>query len=56
MREVGDVSYESNKLVLPSLNPGAPCSNLRVYHKSRKSLVEIKEAFGTGEKVERERE
>jgi len=32
MREVGNVIYESNK------------------------LVEIKEAFGTGEKVERERE
>jgi len=54
--EVDDVIYESNKLVLLSFGPGVPCSSLRVQHKSRKSLVEMKETFGTSEKVERERE
>jgi len=54
--EVDGVIYESNRLVLLSLDPGAPCSNLRVHHKSRKSLVEVKEALCTSEKVEKERE
>jgi len=54
--EVGDVICESNKLVLPLFGPGAPYSSLGVHYKSRKSLVEIKEGFGTSEKVGRERE
>ena len=54
--EVGGVICESNRLVLSSLDPGAPCSGLRAYHKSKESLVEMKEAFSTSEKVERERE
>jgi len=54
--EVGGVIYESNKLVLPSLDPGVPYSNLRAHHKPRKSLAETKEAFSTGGEVERERE
>jgi len=53
--EVSGVIYESNKLVLLSFSHGVPCSRLRVHHKSRKSPVEVKEAFGTSEKVGRER-
>jgi len=52
MREVGDVIYESNKLVLSLFSLVVPCSGLRVHQKSGKSLVEMKEAFGTGGKAE----
>jgi len=54
--ELGDMIYESNKLVLLLFGPGVPYSNLRVHQTLRKSPVEMKEGFSASGKVERERE